>query len=142
MKIPTLATAVRLSLAAALITGVVVALRPVPIARAATISVNTTTDEYNSDGDCSLREAIVAANTDAAVDACPTGSGADTIVIPAGTYILSLIPGGSDDATSGDLNITDDLTLSGSGPNVTTIDANGIDRVIRVENSSTYRFRA
>jgi len=38
-------------------------------ALAATITVNTTVDELNSDGDCSLREAIQAANTDAAVDA-------------------------------------------------------------------------
>lgn len=36
----------------------------------ATINVNTTDDELNNDGDCSLREAIRAANTDTAVDAC------------------------------------------------------------------------
>src|SRR3970282_626777 len=41
--------------------------------------VNPTADELNADGDCSLREAITAANTDAPVDACPSGSGADTI---------------------------------------------------------------
>ena len=115
---------------------IVLMTRPAPIVRAATISVNTTTDENNVDGDCSLREAIIAANTDTAVDACPAGSGADTIVVPAGTYLLSLTPSGSNDATSGDLNITADLTLNGSGPNVTTIDANGIDRVLRIENSS------
>ena len=48
---------------------------PSPIAWAATITVNTTTDELNADGDCSLREAIIAANTDAAIDACAAGSG-------------------------------------------------------------------
>ena len=32
-----------------------------PLAHAATITVNTTTDELNTDGDCSLREAIRAA---------------------------------------------------------------------------------
>ena len=126
----------RVTLTVAILAGVVLALQPALTARAATISVNTTTDEYNSDGDCSLREAIVAANTDTAVDACPAGSGADTIVVPAGTYILSLVPSGTDDATSGDLNITADLTLSGSGPNVTTIDANGIDRVVEILNGS------
>jgi len=46
------------------------------------INVNTTDDELNSDGDCSLREAIRAANSDAAVDACLAGSGADTIIPP------------------------------------------------------------
>src|ERR1044071_6821183 len=46
---------------------------------AANITVNTTADELNSDGDCSLREAIQAANTDAPSDGCTAGSGADTI---------------------------------------------------------------
>ena len=41
------------------------------------IAVTTTDDELNADGDCSLREAVVAANTDAAVDACPAGSGSE-----------------------------------------------------------------
>ncbi|HSH02561.1 MAG TPA: LamG-like jellyroll fold domain-containing protein, partial [Anaerolineae bacterium] len=44
-----------------------------------TITVNSTDDELNADSDCSLREAIAAANTDSAVDACPPGSLADTI---------------------------------------------------------------
>ncbi|HNT22998.1 MAG TPA: PKD domain-containing protein [Anaerolineales bacterium] len=37
------------------------------------ILVNTLADELNTDGDCALREAIQAANTNAAVDACPAG---------------------------------------------------------------------
>jgi CSLREA domain-containing protein len=55
-----------------------------------TIPVNTTTDELNNDGDCSLREAVQAASTDTAADACPAGNGWDTISIPAGTYQLTL----------------------------------------------------
>jgi CSLREA domain-containing protein len=39
-----------------------------------TITVNTTEDESNTDGDCSLREAIEAANTNLAVDECAAGS--------------------------------------------------------------------
>ena len=58
-------------------------------AGAATINVTTTADELNSDGDCSLREAVRAANTDATVDACPAGSGTDTIIVPAGDYVLT-----------------------------------------------------
>ncbi len=55
-----------------------------------TILVNTLTDELNNDGDCALREAIRAANLDAAVDACAAGSGADTIVLQSGvTYTLT-----------------------------------------------------
>ena len=42
----------------------------VPVRANSTIIVTTTNDELNSDGDCSLREAIRAANTDAGSDAC------------------------------------------------------------------------
>jgi CSLREA domain-containing protein len=61
-------------------------------ARAATITVNTTADELNRDGDCSLREAIQAANTNAAVDARPAGSSTetDTITFAAATDGLRL----------------------------------------------------
>jgi CSLREA domain-containing protein len=65
---------------------------PLPVA-AVIITVNTTDDELNTDGDCALREAIRAANLDTAVDACAAGSGADTIsfassVVP-GTFLLT-----------------------------------------------------
>jgi CSLREA domain-containing protein len=43
------------------------------------IIVTTLEDEDNTDGDCSLREALSAANFDQARDACPAGSGKDTI---------------------------------------------------------------
>src|SRR3970282_2551136 len=87
---------------------------------AAAITVNTTDDELNADGDCSLREAITAANTDAAVDACTAGSGADTITLGAGVYALSLGPAGDDSAATGDLDITDDLTIVCLGSDGTT----------------------
>ena len=44
-----------------------------------TIVVNTTIDGIVTDRLCSLREAIVAANTDADCAGCPGGSGADVI---------------------------------------------------------------
>ena len=74
--------------------------------------------------DCSLREAIGAAN------ALP---GADTIVFDAsvvpGTFTLT-IPGANEDANaSGDLDITDDLTINGAA---TIIDGGGIDRVFNI----------
>ena len=47
-------------------------LAPAPaMAVASVIPVTTTADEVNTDGECSLRGAIVAANTNAAFDACP-----------------------------------------------------------------------
>jgi len=42
-------------------------------------------DNDTTNGNCSLREAIRAADTDAVVDACAAGSGADLITLPAGT---------------------------------------------------------
>ncbi len=57
---------------------------------AATIVVDTFDDENIDNSFCSLREAIVAANTDLQYYGCTAGSpGADTITLPAGTYTLS-----------------------------------------------------
>ncbi len=58
-------------------------LAPVTTARAASITVNSNADTQADDGVCTLREAIVAANTDTASGAtageCAAGSGADAI---------------------------------------------------------------
>jgi CSLREA domain-containing protein len=95
----------------------------------AAIAVTTVADELNTDGDCSLREAVQAANTDAAVDACPAGSGADTITLGPGTYLLNL-PGG-------DLKLTSDVALRGAGAGTTILDAGGDDRsVLQTRNAS------
>ncbi len=128
--------AARLSAVVALLIGLVLASGVVPIAQAATITVTTTADDNTVNGNCTLREAIIAANTDTAVDACPAGSGPDTIDLPAGMYVLSIAPTSGDDATTGDLNITADLTIAGSGPVITTIEANGLDRVLNISNGS------
>ena len=55
------------------------------------IRVTTTEHEFNNDGDCSLREAIVAANRQNWVDGCAGGgTGRKTIVLEEGaTYLLS-----------------------------------------------------
>jgi CSLREA domain-containing protein len=124
-----------LSLAAALIVSAVLTFHAVPVVRAATITVNTTNDEVNNDGDCSLREAIIAANTDTAVDACPAGSGADTIRLPAGNYVLTIAGTSEFAALTGDLNITENLTINGAGRANTTIDANGLDRVFTISDA-------
>lgn len=96
---------------------------------AVTIPVSTTVDELNSDGDCSLREAIEAANTDTAVDACPPGSAGDTVTLPGGTYTLT-IPGQHTGNATGDLNVLQETHLVGAGSASTIIDGGGIDRVL------------
>jgi CSLREA domain-containing protein len=109
---------------------------PAPAAYATTITVNTTSDEVNADGDCSLREAIIAANTDTAVSGCPAGNGFDVISLPAGTYELTVGSTGEDAAQGGDLDITEGLTLNGAGRVTTTIDGDRLDRVFHIRSGN------
>ena len=130
------ARAVRLSLVAALISGVMSTLHAAPIARAASITVTTTVDELNADGDCSLREAIVAANTDAAVDACPAGSGADTVTLASGaTYALSISVADASLGATGLPTVTSDITLQGNGSTIRR--ASGTFRILRIASGAT-----
>jgi CSLREA domain-containing protein len=101
-------------------------------ASATTIAVTTTDDELNADGDCALREAIRAANLDTAVDACPAGSGADTITLSVGTYTLGIPGVDENEGQTGDLDIGADLTIAGIRPDVTIIDGNDLDRVLEI----------
>jgi len=78
-----------------------------------TITVNSTAQSPGIIGDCTLGEAIRAANTDLPVDGCSAGAGTDTIILPAGTYPLSVI----DDATATGLpRITSNVVIQGAGP--------------------------
>src|SRR6266545_742948 len=90
------------------------------VATAATITVTTDNPNIISDGQCSLIEAIVNANNDAATHAdCPAGSGADTIVLPASAnVILSAVHGltyGQFGNPIGLPLITSPITIEGNG---------------------------
>ncbi len=102
-------------------------------AAAATITPNTFADEYNAGASCSLREAVQAANTDAAFGGCSAGSGADEIPLAAGIYQISL-PGTENANLNGSLDILSPagVTISHTGPGATVIDGGGLDRVITV----------
>jgi CSLREA domain-containing protein len=114
-----------------LVAAVVTVLAVPASAGAATITPSTLGDDNTGNGNCTLREAIIAANTDAAVDACAPGSGSDVIQLSAGTYALS-VPGTLEDAgATGDLDITAELRIVGA-PEGSTVNANGIDRVFHV----------
>src|SRR6266542_4506671 len=75
---------------------------------AATLHVTKTVDTADGacEADCSLREAIIAANAAGATS---------TIVLPAGTYILTIAGTGEDAAAKGDLDVTGTLTITGAG---------------------------
>lgn len=96
------------------------------------ITVTTTNDELNNDGDCSLREAIQAANQNTVVDNCAAGVGDDEINLPAGTYTLTLPGDNEENNASGDLDIQSNLTINGAGAISTTIDGNALDRVLDI----------
>ncbi|MFS8861251.1 hypothetical protein NW852_12255, partial [Synechococcus sp. H60.1] len=96
-------------------------------AQAATINVTNPADVISDDGQCSLREAVIAANTDSALFStageCIAGSGADTIVLQTDYCILSLDDdGGGHQTDSGadndDLDITSTITLQGNGAGI------------------------
>ena len=105
-------------------------------AGATTITVTTTLDQNSSsppDLVCSLREAVIAANSNLGVGACPAGSrGLDTIVLPAGTYDLSIAGVDESFAETGDLDVRESLEIVGAGASSTTIDGHGIDILLQV----------
>jgi CSLREA domain-containing protein len=102
-------------------------------ASAAVITVSTTGDENETGAGCSLREAIRSANENAAVGGCVSGAaGPDTIVLPPGTYTLSVGPAGDDMGASGDLDVTEDLTIAGAGTATTIVNGGQLDRVFNV----------
>ncbi len=116
------ARAVRISCALALALGAVLP------SGAADYRVTKTTDDTGPclPGDCSLRAAILAANSN---------PGEDHVYLGSGTFALTIAGVGENLALTGDLDITDVGTstrIHGSGPGVTVVDAQGLDRVFHV----------
>ncbi|HEY1359290.1 MAG TPA: CSLREA domain-containing protein [Thermoleophilaceae bacterium] len=105
-------------------------------ASAAPIAVNTTTDALGPDSQCTLREALSAANdgnTGPGGDCAPGSGGADVITLPASVnhYRVILGAGGGEDANGdGDLDNTGEVTIRGAGASKSILDAEGTDRVI------------
>ncbi|WP_025323329.1 choice-of-anchor Q domain-containing protein [Deferrisoma camini] len=103
-----------------------------------TLTVDSTADAVDADpgdgvcadasGACTLRAAVQEAN------ACP---GDQEIVLPAGTYTLTLAGAGEGAAATGDLDIYGDVTLTGAGAGSTVIDGGGLDRVAELRGAVT-----
>jgi hypothetical protein len=96
-----------------------------PVCTASEILVTRTDDVRGgmcAPEDCSLRQAILAAN------AC---SGTQTVVIPAGTYSLTRVGAGEDSSASGDLDITDSIRIVGN--DMPVIDGNATDRIFDIQ---------
>jgi hypothetical protein len=76
------------------------------------------------DGTCTLRAVVMEANVSVALD---------IIMLPEGTYVLSLVGAGEDFGAVGDLDIRGDLALAGAGSSSTTIDGRGsVQRVFDI----------
>ena len=95
------------------------------VSQAEVYPVNTTEDRHAFPGSTtiSLRSALDSANNRV---------GLDLIVLPEGTYTLTIAGRGEDENWSGDLDILDPVIIQGAGPDKTIIDGNAIDRVFDV----------
>jgi CSLREA domain-containing protein len=99
-------------------------------ARAPQYAVTQTADRAGptcAAGNCSLREAISAANANPGV-----------VVVPSGSYTLSLAGASEDLNATGDLDVRSGYAIYGAGAELTTISAAGLnDRVLHVDPSQT-----
>ena len=103
-------------------------------AKATEIRVNTTADQAGGApaSDCSLRNAVIAADLNQAEAGCPAGERTDTILLPAGTYRLTLGDPGDQDPASGDLDMSHfgrTVIIPDQLDSKVRIDGNGLDRV-------------
>lgn len=100
--------------------------------------VNTTDDTVDislgdgfaadASGKTSLRAAIMEANASA---------GAQAIVLPAGVYQFTLFGANEDVGATGDLDISDNVTITGYGKGATVIDGHNFDRIFDVKTNTT-----
>jgi hypothetical protein len=99
---------------------------------AATYTIATLLEDDTVNGNCTLREALLAASTDTTHDACPGDAGPDTIVLDlVGTYLLQ----SGDIASSGR-----QLTVRGNPAQAATaylVDLGGAQRFLEVVGDST-----
>lgn len=105
---------------------VVTSLQPLPNRAAVTgeIVVDSVGDEMINDGNCTLREAVEAANTNEAVDGCSAGSllGRDTIKFDVSSTIF----------LSSELIVGGGITIQGSGQENTILDGQGKTHIIEL----------
>ncbi|HIA19543.1 MAG TPA: tetratricopeptide repeat protein, partial [Planctomycetaceae bacterium] len=98
--------------------------------------VNTTSDTVDADpgdgvaqdsqGKTSLRAAIMEANA---------LEGRDLILLPQGTFTLSIAGVGEANSATGDLDIKSDMTIVGAGSRSTIINGNLLDRVLDISGN-------
>jgi CSLREA domain-containing protein len=109
----------------------------------AVITPSTDDDDYDAttpDATCSLREAVQSAEQGSDFGGCIAGgtyTGADTIELDPGNYVLTILPTSPNNLSSGDLNVGNtDLRVEGPPSGSATIDGFGVDRVFSCFNNA------
>ena len=98
---------------------------------AATFTVDSPSDAVDiKPGDGVCQTAVGTCTLRAAIQESNKLAGADTIQLPADTYVIT-IPGTAGDA-SGNLDISDDVTIAGAGAQTTIVDGGGLDNVFSI----------
>lgn len=116
-------------------------LAAVSAAHAETIVVNDPTDGALTSGMCLPNNSASICTLRAAIQKANSQGGFDTITLPAGTYNLT-IPGRDEkNSATGDLNISESLTISGENQANTIINANNLDRVFHIFGGATVTLR-
>lgn len=104
-----------------------------PVVQAAEFIVTREDDpepDFCAPNDCSLREAILAANDSPGPDVIRFEG--DTSI----TYRIGIVGSNENGNLTGDLDIIDDLEIIGNGIEQTIIDGSGIDRVFHILNGT------
>jgi CSLREA domain-containing protein len=94
-------------------------------ARVYTVTTSADDNDGTCDLDCTLREAIAASNADPGA-----------VLVPPGTYTLTLAPGGENLNAGGDLDLLQPCGVYGQGPGASIIDGSGADRLFHIDPTS------
>ena len=106
-----------------------------PPAFAAPFTVDSTADAVDAnpgDGDCATAAATCTLR--AAVQEANALAGADEIRLPAGTYEFAITGRGEDAAATGDLDVTETLSIVGLDAATTLISGKSLDRIFDVRS--------
>jgi len=104
----------------------------------ATFTVNSTVDAADAtpgDGICATATSVCSLR--AAVQEANALADADIIILPPGTYVLTLLGAGEDLAATGDLDLLQPVIITGARPATTIIDGNAADRVFQTLTAGT-----
>ena len=100
-------------------------------------TVDSTADALDAvPGDGSCNTASATCTLRAAIQESNALAGDDTVTLLAGTYTLTNTGSGENAAATGDLDVSQTVTINGAGEGSTIIDGNTTDRIFEVTSSS------